>query len=317
MAVRATRSASGSSGDGSRCLLLALSHDELGVIFDGLADPFQPVMAVALSSTCEGLRTPLHAALQVLQQRRGKGKALCQKVNRVKSLRKALSDTIFADLPRTEHLNWYSTDLTAEDMATLAMLMHWMPKLESLSLTKNGFSDAGAKSLFGGMCRDAAPSLTILSLYNNKVGFRGAEALASALCKGALPKLEQLFMGRNPIGVEGTGALTVPLRKRPALKLMDLTRCGLGDEGTAALVANLGKDDFKGLTHLDLEHNALTDVGCKRLVDTLRTGALPALVSVFDVDMAEVLSEQASEAALEAVEGALEPRRRFGEAPRP
>ena len=41
-----------------RCLLLALSHDELGVIFDGLADPLQPVLAVLFSSTCKGLRTP-------------------------------------------------------------------------------------------------------------------------------------------------------------------------------------------------------------------------------------------------------------------
>jgi len=50
MAARANSSvaASGSSNDDSRCLLLALSHDELGVIFDGLADPLQPVVAVAL-----------------------------------------------------------------------------------------------------------------------------------------------------------------------------------------------------------------------------------------------------------------------------
>ena len=48
MAAHATRSASGaasSSDDASRCLLLALSHDELGVIVDGLADPLQPVVA--------------------------------------------------------------------------------------------------------------------------------------------------------------------------------------------------------------------------------------------------------------------------------
>ena len=44
----------------------ALSHDELGVIVDGLADPLQPIVAVALSSTCLGLRTPLRAALEEL-----------------------------------------------------------------------------------------------------------------------------------------------------------------------------------------------------------------------------------------------------------
>ena len=57
----------------------ALSHDELGVIFDGLADPLQPDVAVAFSSTCRGLRTPLQAALEVLQERHARAVALCRK----------------------------------------------------------------------------------------------------------------------------------------------------------------------------------------------------------------------------------------------
>ena len=43
-------SSTADSQDGtSRCHLLALSHDELGVIVDGLADPLQPVVAAAAS----------------------------------------------------------------------------------------------------------------------------------------------------------------------------------------------------------------------------------------------------------------------------
>ena len=93
IAARATRSASrkasasGSSDDASRCLLLALSHDELGVIVDGLADPLQPVVAIALSSTCKGLRTPLQAALEVLKERHARAVALCRKVQLVRSSR--------------------------------------------------------------------------------------------------------------------------------------------------------------------------------------------------------------------------------------
>ena len=56
----------------------ALSHDELGVVFDGLANPLQPVIAVALSSTCVGLRTPLRAALEVLQAHHESAVALCR-----------------------------------------------------------------------------------------------------------------------------------------------------------------------------------------------------------------------------------------------
>ena len=81
--ARATCSASGgsaSSDDVSPRHLLELSHDALGVIFDGLADPLQPVIAVAFSSTCLGLRTPLRAALEVLRQQHEKAKALCHKV---------------------------------------------------------------------------------------------------------------------------------------------------------------------------------------------------------------------------------------------
>ena len=47
------------SDEGSRCLLLSLSHDEMGVILDGLADPLDPGVAEALCSTCKGLRNPL------------------------------------------------------------------------------------------------------------------------------------------------------------------------------------------------------------------------------------------------------------------
>ena len=54
MAARATRSASRAARLTEAVAtgpLGALSHDELGVVFVGLADPLQPVNAVALSRT--------------------------------------------------------------------------------------------------------------------------------------------------------------------------------------------------------------------------------------------------------------------------
>ena len=41
----------------------ALSHDEVGVVFEALATPLAPHVAVALASTCHGLRVPTVAAL--------------------------------------------------------------------------------------------------------------------------------------------------------------------------------------------------------------------------------------------------------------
>merc|ERR1712185_455282 len=83
MAARTTRSASRRARRAEAVAtgpLGALSHDELGVIVDGLADPLQPVVAVALSSTSLGLRTPLQAALEVLKGRHARAVALCRKV---------------------------------------------------------------------------------------------------------------------------------------------------------------------------------------------------------------------------------------------
>ena len=101
---------SASDDDASRCLLLALSHDELGVIFDGLADPLQPVVAFALSSTCLGLRTPLLTALEALWQRHARAKALGWKAGILKTGRhgSALNRVALscADLRDAEELDW-------------------------------------------------------------------------------------------------------------------------------------------------------------------------------------------------------------------
>ena len=128
------RSGSGSGDDASRCLLLALSHDELGVIVDGLADPLQPVVAVALSSTCLGLRTPLRAALEVLKERHARALALCRK-----------RKTSCAELRVADQLEWLNKDLIANDMATLAMILqtNGLPRLQQLFLNSNSLGDSG------------------------------------------------------------------------------------------------------------------------------------------------------------------------------
>ena len=57
-----------------------LSHDEVDVIAHVLADPLEPHVALALASTCRGLRTPTQAALMALRRRHAAAKALCDKV---------------------------------------------------------------------------------------------------------------------------------------------------------------------------------------------------------------------------------------------
>merc|ERR1740124_1857907 len=122
MASRATRSASRAARLTEAVAtgpLGALSHDELGVVFDGLADPIQPIVAVALSSTCVGLRTPLRAALEVLKKQHESAAALCRKVG-----------MRWSDLREAKTLVWRHKCLTAADLATLGMLL---PKCSSLT----------------------------------------------------------------------------------------------------------------------------------------------------------------------------------------
>ena len=295
MAARATRSASRAARNAEAVAtgpLGALSHDELGVIFDGLADPLEPVVAVALSSTCLGLRTPLQAVLGVLKERHEKAVALCDKV-----------EMSCAELRAAEGLDLTREKITDAGMATLGMLLSkWLPKLQDLYVDENGFGDAGMQALCESLGHGAAPSLQQIDLEGNSFGPAGAEALAAALRRGAMPRLEVLSLTDNPIGSQGMAALATPLRKLPVLKRLFLSYCSIDDEGVASLVNNLGKDDFKALETLALSNNKITDVGCASIMKEIDAGGLPAVRHVLYLDLGD---NNASDEATTAVADAL------------
>ena len=297
MAARATRSASRKARLTEAVAtgpLGALSHDELGVIFDGLAEPLQPVVAVALSSTCLGLRTPLQAALEVLKERHARAKAFCRKAGWNCAI---LRDAVVLD--------WAAMDLTAEDMATFGMILRTsgLPQLRQLNLSDNPFGDMGVAALCAGLGRGAAPSLWSLDICC-QFGPAGAEALAAAFRRGAMPKLVTLGLNFNPLGDQGVAALAVALRQLPVLQALNLACCDVGDEGVASLVDNLGKDDFKKLDILALADNEITDAGAAKLLAAINAGGLPKLTQhPFQLD-----GNPTSESAVAAVEDALAKR---------
>jgi len=308
--ARATRSASRAARVAEAVAtgpLGALSHDELGVIFDGLADPLQPVVAVAFSSTCLGLRTPLRAALEVLKQRYAKAQLICNKVHAgydEEGFRQPM--TSCTTLRNAEAVE-YKVGLTADDAATLGMILrtNGLPKLLYLILDSYGggtkpwgFGDSGMQMLCQGLGRGAAPSLTTLDLTINQLGPASPEALAAALGRGAMPKLVTMFLGVNPIGNQGAAALAAPLRKLLALEELFLYTCEIGDEGVASLFADLGKDDFKMITTISLEDNKITDIGCATLVKAIDGGRLPSLESL------HLAANPATDGALQAVRDA-------------
>jgi len=283
------------------CQLLDLSHDELGVIFDGLADPLRPVVAVALSSTCKGLRTPLQAALEVLQERHEKAKALCHKTG-----------TSYRQLRDATELEWEDKGLAADDMVTLGMLLPWMPGLCLLDLDGNQLGDAGVQALFKGLGPAAAPSLACLFLCRNLFGPAGAEALSAALRRGVMPKLEELHLSNNLLGNQGVKALAMPLRQLPTLERLGMACCNMGDDGLASLLAGHGSDGFKLVTDLYLDGNQLTDAGCATLIASLKAGALPEIGSIeaWGADTSSVHASTEMLADLDAaVEVVIEARR--------
>ena len=306
MASRATHSASG--GGGSPRHLLELSHDELGVIVDGLADPLQPIVAVALSSTCLGLRTPLQATLEVLRPQHARAKALCRKLGML-----ACSELSAApEVVQPGRWLWYlrplhDQQLTTDDMATLGMLLDkYLPSLRILRLGENGFGDAGVQALCEALGRGAAPSLVELNLEGNQLGPAGAEALAGALRRGALPKLARLRLRGNLIGDQGVAALSPLLRKLPGLSHLDLSCCGMSDKGVASLVADLGKDDFKALEWLPFFSYDITNTGVATIQAVIDAGGMPMLL---DHNAVFLHYTSASASAIHAVNDALKKRR--------
>ena len=307
MAGRATRSASREARLTEAVAtgpLGALSHDELGMIFDGLADPLDPAVAVALSSACLGLRTPLRAALEVLQQRHEKAKALCHKLGvvpggeaaypgddtvQVRSCKElSAAHTLFGDGLTTDNMATLSMILRTNGLKTLSRLTihgHYQAPIGHFqaSLGRRGPGPAAigtetVQALFEGLGRGAAPSLYYLNLGSNRFGPAGAEALAAALRRGAMPELNVLVLDENPIGDQGVAALATPLRKHTTLRLLHIGGCGVGDEGVTTLVVGLGKDDFKALEQFYLNNNNnITDAGCATLVSAIDGGRMPEL----------------------------------------
>ena len=203
------------------------------------------------------------------------------------------------------------------------------PSLRNLDLSDTSFGPAGAEALAAALSRGAMLNLeTVYWPSVKNLGDQGVAALAAPLRKlpalkelcltrcnigdegvatllgrGAMPKLEILSLSNNPIGNQGVAALGAPLRKLPGLKVLTLINCGIGDEGVASLVADLGKDDFKALKELWLNHNKITDVGMVKLVAAIAAGGLPKMRGLPWLD-----NNPASDAACKAVSNAVAKR---------
>eukprot|EP00964_Phaeocystis_antarctica_P017122 scaffold9445_cov59-Phaeocystis_antarctica.AAC.5 len=255
--------------------LAALSGDEQRILFTQLCNVLDPGLAVALSSTCNELRTATQALLQQLRADHEVAAALCFKVG-LRSCK---------ELREAKQVDLYKKGLTAADLETLGTLGSVLPALETLCLSEPTVGPDGMQRLAEGLGAGALPAVTVLQLVNLHVGDAGASALATALGRGALPRLKVLRLSSAALGDAGLVALAPALRRLPALEVLGLMGSPIGDEGLAALVAppppagalppptgGLAK-----LKTLNLGFTQVTDAGCAILAAALDSGALPAL----------------------------------------
>eukprot|EP00964_Phaeocystis_antarctica_P016358 scaffold9046_cov64-Phaeocystis_antarctica.AAC.1 len=261
--------------------LAALSGDEQRILFTQLCNVLDPGLAVALSSTCNELRTATEALLQQLRADHEVATALCLKVGlrSCKVLREA------------KKVVWHSKGLSVADLTLLGTLGSVLPALETLILQQHSGAAGpdGVQRLVAGLGAGALPAVTTLALNSIDVGDAGASALAAALGRGALPRLKILFLDSAAIGDAGLVALAPALRRRPALEELHLVTNPFGDEGIAALVAPPlpagalppPAGVLTKLKKLFLDSTQVSDAGCAALAAALNSGALPALEQLF------------------------------------
>ena len=138
----------------------ALSHDEVGVVFEALADPLEPHVAVALASTCAGLRVPTTAALAELRRRHEVVKALLQKESFGThwTVARAAKDLHWDN---SGHVGCARGQLTPADMTALADIVKGgLPRLKGLVLNRYPLiGDEGVQALAEALGSRALPSL--------------------------------------------------------------------------------------------------------------------------------------------------------------
>ena len=194
--------------------------------------------------------------------------------------------------------SWTRKGISEHDGFTMARIFS-MEKREPtpwnvrhLSLEGNALADRGLQALSLAWAHGALSNLSRLTLTWNSITHAGMKSFAAALRHGALPLLEWLFLNGNQIGDAGVLALATALedaahegvRVLAHLQQLWLHENGIGDAGVDALVRSLsggggggggGGGALPSLTTLSLDNNRIRLEGARRLVEGLRSGALP------------------------------------------
>ena len=102
---------------------------------------------------------------------------------------------------------------------------------------------------------------------SNRVGNGGCDTLATLL-RDPNCNLHTLYLAGNVIDNEGAIALTNSLANNTKLKVLNLARNSIGDDGSEALAALL-EDTGCNLQRLDLTNNRINNEGATTLANSL------------------------------------------------
>ena len=143
--------------------------------------------------------------------------------------------------------------------------------LKQLILNENHYiGDEGARELAVALSHNA--SLEVLSLKSCGIGRRGAERFAGPLETNSTLRVLNLC-GNGDIGDDGIEMIARGLRDNSGLEQLDLSSCGVSDEGCDHLADALGTTGTT-LTHITLHRNTISDGGAISLAHTLTKNRL-------------------------------------------
>ncbi|XP_056094577.1 NACHT, LRR and PYD domains-containing protein 12-like isoform X3 [Rhinichthys klamathensis goyatoka] len=152
-------------------------------------------------------------------------------------------------------------------------LLSVVKELRSVKLSHCGVTDEGCAALASAL-RSNPSHLRKLNLTDNKLGVRGVHLLSAGL-KDPQCKLEILWLRKCGVTDEGCAALASFLRSNPEhLRELDLSWNELGDSGVLELLSGL-VDSNCIIEILRLSDCGVTDEGCVALASALRSNPSP------------------------------------------
>ncbi|KNH09638.1 hypothetical protein XU18_0323 [Perkinsela sp. CCAP 1560/4] len=126
------------------------------------------------------------------------------------------------------------------------LLEEYGHSLEEIHLGDVMLEDAGCKWL-GKFLHSTSRPLKALNLSVNRIGPKGLRTLL----RNVQPGMRSLDIGGNPLGDDGTATLARLLHKLNAVKVIDMTCTGMGNEGALSLLNALTRCTSYASLHID------------------------------------------------------------------